>query len=63
MTSHDIDDFAGESQSALYARWAQFGLLSSYARVHDETAREAWAFGVEAEAISSRYARLRYRFG
>lgn len=59
--SHDIGGFSGESNPALYARWAQFGLFCSHARAHGTTAREPWHFGKETEAIFQKYATLRYR--
>ncbi len=59
--SHDIGGFVHESNPALYARWAQFGLFSSHARAHGTTPREPWAFGAETEAIFKKYAALRYR--
>lgn len=59
--SHDIGGFAGESHPALIARWAQFGLFTSHARVQGQTPREPWVFGDEVEGIFRRYARLRYR--
>lgn len=58
---HDIGGFSRESNPALYARWAQFGLFSSHSRAHGETPREPWVFGAEAEAIFRKYATLRYR--
>jgi len=59
--SHDIGGFIHESEPALYARWAQFGLFSSHARAHGTTPREPWVFGPEVEAIFKKYATLRYR--
>ena len=59
--SHDIGGFVHESNPALYARWAQFGLFCSHARAHGTSPREPWEFGEEAEAIFVKYARLRYR--
>ena len=59
--SHDIGGFIQESNPALYARWAQFGLFCSHARAHGTTPREPWVFGPEAEAIFRKYAVLRYR--
>jgi alpha-D-xyloside xylohydrolase len=59
--SHDIGGFIGESNPALYARWAQFGLFCSHARAHGTSPREPWLFGEETEAIFKKYATLRYR--
>jgi alpha-D-xyloside xylohydrolase len=59
--SHDIGGFSGESNPALYARWAQFGLFCSHARAHGTTKREPWVFGEETETIFRKYATLRYR--
>lgn len=59
--SHDIGGFAGTPDPELYVRWAQFGLLSSHARIHGTTPREPWEFGEEALNIFRRYAKLRYR--
>ncbi|WP_327053972.1 alpha-xylosidase [Halomicrococcus gelatinilyticus] len=58
--SHDIGGFRGTPSDALYARWAQFGLLSSNARCHGTTPREPWAFGEDVLDLFRRYARLRY---
>ena len=59
--SHDIGGYIHESEPALYARWAQFGLFCSHARAHGTTPREPWAFGEEVEAIFTKYVNLRYR--
>lgn len=59
--SHDIGGYSGQSDPALYARWAQFGLFCSHARAHGKSAREPWAFGEETEAIFRKYVTLRYR--
>jgi alpha-D-xyloside xylohydrolase len=59
--SHDIGGFIDQSNPALYARWAQFGLFCSHARAHGTTPREPWVFGAETEAIFKKYAVLRYR--
>lgn len=60
--SHDIGGFAGPSPSpTLFVRWAQFGLMSSHARLHGTTPREPWEFGAEACTIFRDWARLRYR--
>ncbi len=58
--AHDIGGFYGPPPSPeLYIRWAQFGLLSPFARAHGTTPREPWEFGERALAIFRRYARLR----
>lgn len=59
--SHDIGGFAGTPSPELYIRWAQFGLLSSHARIHGTTPREPWEFGPDALSIFRRYAHFRYR--
>ncbi|RLM53464.1 alpha-xylosidase [Halobellus sp. Atlit-31R] len=59
--SHDIGGFRGTPSTAVYTRWAQFGLLSSNARCHGTTPREPWAFGDDAVDTFREYARLRYR--
>jgi len=42
----------------LFVRWAQFGLLSSHVQ-YVNAARAPWTFGPRAEAVFTRYARLR----
>lgn len=59
--SHDIGGFYGLSDPRLYARWAQWGLLSSHARFHGKEPREPWHMGPRALRIVRRYAQLRYR--
>lgn len=59
--SHDIGGFAGTPSPELYVRWAQFGLLSSHARIHGTTPREPWEFGPVALSIFRRYAHFRYQ--
>ncbi len=60
--SHDIGGFTGPKPSPeLYVRWAQWGLLSPFARFHGTTPREPWEYGEEAEEIVTRYVKLRYR--
>ena len=61
--SHDIGGFLGLPTPELYIRWAQVGLFSSHARCHgagDQTYREPWKFGEEAEEIFRTYTKLRY---
>jgi alpha-D-xyloside xylohydrolase len=45
----------------LYTRWAQFGLMSTLARVHGVTSRLPWDFGSDALRVFREYAQLRYR--
>ncbi len=60
--SHDIGGFTGPKPSPeLYVRWAQWGLLSPFARFHGTTPREPWEYGEEAEEIVAHYLKLRYR--
>jgi alpha-D-xyloside xylohydrolase len=59
--SSDIGGYRGKPSPELYVRWAQFGLLCSHSRMHGDGPREPWAFGPEAEAIVTRFVRLRYR--
>ncbi len=61
LWSHDIGGFRGTPSTALYVRWAQFGLLSSNSRCHGTTPREPWEFGPEALDVFREYAELRYR--
>ncbi|WP_433627698.1 alpha-xylosidase [Halomicrococcus sp. NG-SE-24] len=58
--SHDIGGFRGTPTDALYARWSQFGLLSSNARCHGTTPREPWEFGEDALDVFREYSRVRY---
>lgn len=59
--SHDIGGFVGQKPSdELYMRWAQFGLLSPFARFHGTTPREPWEYGGPALEVVKYYARLRY---
>jgi alpha-glucosidase len=59
----DIGGFtAAVCTPELYTRWMQFGAFTPVMRPHAAHAsREPWAFGPEAEAIVTRYIRLRYR--
>jgi len=61
LWSHDIGGFRGTPSTALYVRWAQFGLLSSNSRCHGTTPREPWEFGPDALEVFREYAELRYR--
>lgn len=59
--SHDIGGFVGGAPSPeLYIRWAQWGLLSPFARFHGTTPREPWRFSPEAVEVVRSYAGLRY---
>ncbi|MFE2427903.1 TIM-barrel domain-containing protein [Streptomyces sp. NPDC059373] len=57
--SHDIGGFHGTPPPELFARWAQFGLLSPLSRFHGMTSRLPWDFGDEAHAAVLHAARLR----
>ncbi|MGH7920632.1 MAG: TIM-barrel domain-containing protein, partial [Candidatus Dormibacteraceae bacterium] len=60
--SHDIGGFYGPPPSPeLYVRWAQFGLLSPFARAHGLGPREPWHFGERALTIFREFTELRYR--
>jgi alpha-D-xyloside xylohydrolase len=59
--SHDVGGFARQTTGEIYARWSQFGLLSSHSRCHGIGPREPWEFGPEVEAIFREFCRLRYR--
>lgn len=59
--SHDMGGFYGPVEEDVFVRWCQFGLFSSHSRLHGTTGRQPWAFGPRAEAILTRYIRLRYR--
>src|SRR5262249_14564777 len=43
--SHDVGGFTGHPSPELYARWAQFGLLSPLTRAHGNSSRLPWDFG------------------
>ena len=59
--SHDIGGFVGaEPGEELYIRWAQWGLLSPFARFHGTTPREPWHYGPRAVEVVQNYTRLRY---
>ncbi|HWI66468.1 MAG TPA: glycoside hydrolase family 31 protein [Symbiobacteriaceae bacterium] len=59
----DIGGFNGPPTGPeLYIRWMQFGTFTPLMRPHGANApREPWAFGPEAEAIVTRFIRLRYQ--
>ncbi len=57
--SHDVGGFAGTPSADLYARWAQFGVLSPLVRFHGTTSRLPWDFpAVERGVLAA--LRLRY---
>ena len=59
--SNDIGGFCGPKPTEeLYIRWAQFGLLTPFARFHGTTPREPWEYGPRALSIVRRQAKLRY---
>ena len=59
--AHDIGGFTGPPPSEeLYLRWAQWGLLSPFARFHGTTPREPWVYGPRAVEVVRHYAELRY---
>ena len=61
LWSHDIGGFYGHGPSPeLYARWAQFGCLSPFARAHGLTPREPWHFGPRVLDIFREFVELRY---
>ncbi|MDF2631168.1 MAG: Alpha-glucosidase [Symbiobacteriaceae bacterium] len=59
----DIGGFNGPPTAPeLYIRWMQFGAFTPLMRPHGaHQPREPWAFGPEAEAIVTRFIKLRYR--
>ena len=59
--SHDIGGFMGETNSELYVRWAQLGLLSSHSRAHGTTSREPWSQGEQALTIFRELDEIRYQ--
>ncbi len=44
-----------------YVRWMQFGVFSSHVRAHGKQPHEPWTYGEQAEEITRRYLKLRYR--
>ena len=58
--SHDIGGFVGEPTADLFARWFQFGMFSSHARVHGSARREPWDYGEAISEICQEYLKLRY---
>jgi alpha-D-xyloside xylohydrolase len=60
--SSDIGGFVGPKPSPeLYIRWAEWGLLSSFARFHGTSPKEPWEYGDQAVAIVRHYDQLRYQ--
>ncbi len=65
--SSDIGGYRGMPSPDLYARWAQFTLFCSHARMHGDSAREPWSFGddvlkIVKRAIERRYALFPYLY-
>lgn len=58
--SHDIGGFVGDPTPDLFARWFQFGMFSSHARIHGSARREPWDYGEEIAALCQEYLQLRY---
>ena len=54
--AHDLGGFSGGGDPELFARWVQFGALSSSLRVHGTSERRPWCFGPKVE----RSARIAY---
>ncbi|BCN31488.1 glycoside hydrolase family 31 protein [Anaeromicropila herbilytica] len=64
--SHDIGGhMLGKYQEELQVRWVQFGVFSPIMRLHSSASvfnhKEPWNYSYEAEAIISRYMRLRHK--
>ncbi|MBN2357258.1 DUF4968 domain-containing protein, partial [candidate division KSB1 bacterium] len=59
----DIGGFNGTPDAENYFRWIQFGAFVPIFRVHGTNGeeREPWNYGAEAEAIATKYIRLRYQ--
>ena len=62
-TSSDIGGHIDEPTPENYVRWIQFGALSPILRPHctRPMSRMPWVYGDEAEEISRKYYKLRYR--
>jgi alpha-D-xyloside xylohydrolase len=58
--SNDIGGYRGMPEEDLYIRWAQFGLLCSHSRMHGDSPREPWQFGVRALEVVREHIALRY---
>lgn len=63
FVSEDLGGHAGMPSPELYVRFMQFGMFSPVARPHCTRGdiRYPWAFGFEAERITTEYIRMRYR--
>ena len=64
--SSDLGGHEGVCSADMYARWIQYGALSSVCRVHCNGkaynyGRMPWLFGDEAEEITHTYVDMRYR--
>src|SRR6185436_5098029 len=52
--SHDIGGFEGTPTPELFARWVQFGLLSSHSRLHGSRSyRVPWEYGEQAVPVTA----------
>jgi alpha-D-xyloside xylohydrolase len=66
LESKDINEYLNMISSypvdpEVYIRWMQFGVFSSHVRAHGKQPHEPWEYGEEAEIITRRYLKLRYR--
>ncbi|MFI0938786.1 alpha-xylosidase [Streptomyces sp. NPDC021020] len=60
--SHDIGGFEGTPTPELFARWVQFGLLSSHSRLHGSRSyRVPWEYGEQAVPVTAAFTRLKHR--
>ena len=61
--SMDVGGYNGTPNSENYYRWMQFGAFVPIFRVHGtlNQQREPWFYGTEAEQISVKYIKLRYK--
>jgi hypothetical protein len=61
--NEDLGGHFGDPNAELYVRFVQYGVFSPITRLHCtiEEVRYPWAFGREAEHITTAYLRLRYR--
>lgn len=64
--SHDVGGHMfGAKSTELATRWFQYGAISPINRLHSSnnpfTTKEPWAYGPRAEAIMTRFLRLRHR--
>ncbi len=58
--SHDIGGFEGTPDSAVFKRWAAFGLLSSHSRLHgSDSYRVPWEFDEEAVEVTAKFTQLK----